>query len=218
MSIHEKNIHLEKCKTIGDAYIISLAIGGPRIFSHRVPTRSPFRKRATRPSLHTRRTISPRGTTYQLTPYRHGATALTDRLTRNSSWSSAGSWRGEVNSRGSRKSEREKGKEILSLSYGLASSSDYVRSLLPACAFALRHHLVVDRRTLAGARRFTTPVVDKREGTKRARETGKERGGDEQSVQKGSKGGRSAKAGIWGRGCKICCRNGVANECGRPVD
>lgn len=162
---------------------VSLAIGGPRIFSHRVPTRSPLRKqRATRrPSLHARRTTSRRGTTYQLTPYRHGATALTDttdRLTRNSSWSSAGlPRRGEVNPRGSRReTERTKEREIPSLYGSRVLVRSRVQSLPPSRALALRHHLVVDRRTLASARRFTTPVVDRREGAKRARETGKERG------------------------------------------
>lgn len=100
-----------------------------------------------------------------------------------------------------------------------ASSSDRTRSLCPAHALALRHHLVVRCRTLANtrerararARRLATPVVDRREEAKRAREAGKERGATNGTWRRGS-----AKAGVWGRGCKICCRNGVADECGRP--
>lgn len=161
---------------------------------------------------------SRRGTTYQLTPYRHGATALTDRLTRNSSWSSAGlSRRGEGSPRGSRERDRGRKRErpslirsrVLVRSRAVSSSLLCTRPPSPSSGGSTYpgerapvHHPCGGQK---GGERNEHVRLVKSEGRRTERTKGRGRG-------------RSAKAGIWGRGCKICCRNGVANECGRPVD
>jgi len=169
------NIYLEKCKTTGghldrDDIGADIGITGyrrPRLFSHWVHEV---------PIEETRRDKEQRT---QLTPYRHGATALTDRLTRNSSWSTARWPRGGEVTRAA----------LSTLSHTISCPCLIAYVLfVPLTIFALRHHLVVNRRTLviARARVYSTPVANGREGTKRARETGKERG-----VANGAWGGQS---------------------------
>lgn len=135
----------------------------PRVLSRTGSPKSPLRTRYLRPvpsRLVSRRATSRKERRTQPTPYRRGATALTDRLTRNSSWSTA-----RRIGRGVERAREGGVTRARRLSHTASRSppSPTVRAfaLSRFHAFALRHHLVVVRRTAARGRarirQFTTP-------------------------------------------------------------